>query len=67
MQNHACSLSRQVPTLFAEPHGIQLAELTSREHVQAGLRVCILAEGGSTPRREVMDDANIKLMPFPVL
>ncbi len=44
-----------------------MAEPMSRKHVQAGLRVCVLAEGGSIPRREVMEDANIKLMPFPAL
>ena len=60
------SLARCPPSLLSHI-GTQLAESISIQHVQAGLRVCVLAEGGSTPRREVMEDANIKLMPFPAL
>ena len=60
------SLARCTPYLMSHI-ATQVAESTSTKHVQAGLRVCVLAEGGSTPRREVMEDANIKLMPFPAL
>ena len=55
------------PTCLLSHIGTQVAGPTSGEPVQAGIRVCVLAEGGSTPRREVMEDANIKLMPFPAL